>query len=300
MKKTTKSIIFSIIFMLSLSSISFGGDNDQLGAWWLKNPKEYDSPPSSMLHHFEGSYSYGGATGNVEVTSHTGKGNLVLRKNLLTSATVYSITRSDTEIALLGAAIYSNNQFLRQGFRYAITDRIEAVVGGSWKKSTDMYLENRLIYYGGFRFSAFNSENVKIFLSGFYSDSKTEYINSKIQDIPLYASFPSVEDYESKSLDAHQTLNWKITDAITLSESFRYSTFLDNSDYYVMDLNLNLNFMVSKSVSFLVSYAMTYEQNSFIKSLGDYLDGLRAAGNIYAGEIENRNSSFGVGIQVSF
>jgi hypothetical protein len=44
---------------------------------------------------------------------------------------------------------------------------------------------------------------------------------------------------------------------------------------------------------------MNYEQNPFIKSLGDYLDERRAAGR-FAGEIENSNSSIGVGIQISF
>ncbi|VEN73205.1 conserved exported hypothetical protein [Candidatus Desulfarcum epimagneticum] len=299
MKKTAKRVIFSLILVLSVASFSFAGNSGDLGKWWLKNPLEYDPMPDRLLHHFEGSYSYGGTSGNVEVTSHTGKANLTLRKNILTSVTVYSVKYNDTENALRGSESHLNDQFFRQGFRFALTDKLEAVVGGEWKKNASMYLENRLVYYGGFRFSAIRSENVKIFLAGFYSNTNTEYMNSKIQNIRTYASFPSVDEYESGGLFLRQTLNWKITDAITLNEACSYLNFLDNSDYYTLDLNLSLNFMITKSVSFLVSYDMTYEQNSFIKSLGDYLDERRAAGR-FAGEIENRDSKIGVGIQISF
>lgn len=270
-----------------------------LKRWWLKNAKKYDPLPNPLLYHFEGTYSYSEQGGNIDAKTHKGKIGLTLRKNLFTSITKYKIKSRDTNVHLTEKHIQVKDQFLRQGFHFAMTDKISAIVGFSKEKNTAKYMKDRATSYGGFKFTILDSPKFDLTLGTFYADSKIAFMSNEIQKKKIYADFPTVDDYESDSVDFHQRLHWKITDTISFSEGANYVKFLEDSKYYFWKLNFGLNFKLSKNFSFVTSYTIYYDYNKFVESVQDYLDQLRASGKS-AGNMETTDTELSIGIKFQF
>ncbi len=322
MKFVTKICLFSIIILLfgwrySYSQTLSASDSAEkpkavvaddrswisngkgLKRWWLKNAKKYDPLPNPVLYHFEGTYSYSEQGGNIDAKVHKGKIGLTLRKHLFTSITKYGVKNRNTDVSLTEKHIQVKDQFIRQGFHFAITDKISAVVGKSWEQNTAKYLEDRATSFGGFKFTILDSPKLDLTFGTFYADSKIAFMSSEIQKKKKYADFPTVDDYESDSLDFHQKLHWQITDTISFSEGVNYVKFLEDSKYYFWKLNFGLKFKLTKRTSFVTSYTINYDYNKFVESVQDYLDQRRASGQS-AGNMETTDTELSVGIKFQF
>jgi len=284
----------------TVSDDSWISNGEELGNWWVKNPKKYDPVPRPLLYHIEGSYSYSELGGNIEVKNHKGELELALRKDLFTSITNYAISRSDTDITLSGVSTSVESDYFRQKFRYGLTDWMEAGAGVIWNiTDTAKYLENRLIYYGGVRFTVLDFPSLMIKMGGYYGFSDTEFMNDKITGMRKYADFQPVDDYDSDALYFGQMLKWKISKTVTFSENADYMLLLKDTEYYSWMLKLALNFRLTKHSSFFASYIINYDNNPFVEAVQDYLDGRRAAGD-NVGDMETTDTVLAVGVKFSF
>jgi len=220
MKKLRLSVVF--LSLLAIASMSVGAadnvqkmsssisDGKELDRWWLKSAKKYNPLPNPLLYHFEGTYSYSDSGGNVKAESHIGNIKLTLRKQLFTSSTEYGVGNVETTKQIGGKEIVIKNQRFQQALRLALTDKLDAVVGGAWTENTAKYLEDRYVYYGGARYTVIDTDDLDLMLGGFYGDTDTEFMNHEIQNMLKYKDFPSVDGYSSNAIYLNQRLHWKM------------------------------------------------------------------------------------------
>lgn len=268
--------------------------------WWNKNPKNFTAVPQLWLYHVDLSYAYSEQSGNTEAKSHRGDLDLYLRKDLLTSITSYHIGNKDTLLKLTDKETVIKDEEFRQGFRYALTHNMSAVVGYLWMKNSGKYIAERSVPYAGLRYVAVNTPQYGLILSGFYGyESKTSYMSYKIREKNQYKTFPDVPEYTSDTGYLSQQFEWNITDVITFSQRLDYMKFLEDSDFYAMKLNFKLDFKFSKNTSFFVSYRYDYDNNTFVEAVQDYI-GKRLEAGKSAGDMETTDTSIDMGIKLSF
>ncbi len=276
-------------------------DGQELGRWWAKSAKKYNPLPNNpLLYHFEGNYSYSESSGNVEAEAHRAGIELTLRKYLVTSITDYAINNRETMMQLTGMGMVMKDENFRQAFRLAITNKLDAVVGRFWKRSSTKYLQDRFIYYGGVRFMMFDTPNLDLMLGGFYAETETSFMNSKFQNIRKYNNFPDVDDYDSNAIRLSEMLHWKITPTISLDQTLDYMMLLENTDYYLWTARAALNFKLSKNFSFVTSYMINYDYNPFIEAIQSYLDNRRVEQDATTGNIHRRDTKLSFGVKFTF
>ena len=274
-------------------------DGKELGRWWTKNPKTYHPMPSTLLRHLEGSYSYSDTSGNVALKSHKADLNIHLRKEDISSVTTYTLKRTDMSMALQGSHISTHDYFFKQLFRYAITDTISATLAGAQERNTDKYVQKRQSYFGGVHLEPMDEQKINLEASILYGYADMSFMNSAIQSVPKYSTFSSVEDYKTSFLSIYPTFRWQMTDMTGLSISGNYIQFLKDTDYFLWNIDLRLDFKLTENTSFYTSYTINHEETPFIMSLKDYLNGLRAKGRP-AGEMKTEDTTLAVGIKFSF
>jgi len=238
--------------------------------------------------------------GNTDITSHQGAVELILRKHLFTSATRYDTKTTKTVKKLSGKTINSDSLNFMQGFRYALTDRVEAVASLLLEMNdTSRYVENRVGYVGGLLYTMIDRPKIVLQMGGFYGPTQTEYMNGEITKLKKYSDFTSVEGYDSDMIYVNQRLRWKITDLVTFKENLEYSQFLKDTEYNSWKLKLAFQFKLSKHISMVTSYALAYDINTFTDATQSYFDQRRAAG-LPSGEFENLDTNLAFGVQFTF
>ncbi len=321
MKKIRNYLLLGLMFTLLCGSVVFGGDNSQPPPktskvsenawilpgndvcgkwWWTRSPKNYTPLPKQLLYRFKASYSFMDKGGNTDITSHQGAVELVLRKHLFTSATRYATKTTKTVKKLSGKTIKVDSLNFMQGFRYALTDRVEAVASLLLEMNdTSRYVENRIGYVGGLLYTMIDRPNLVLQMGGFYGPTQTEYMNDEITNLRMYSDFTSVEGYESDIIYVNQRLRWTITDLVTFNEDLEVLQFLKDTEYYNWKLKLGLKFKLSKHISMVTSYAFAYDINTFTDATQSYFDQRRAAG-LPSGEFENLDTTLAFAVQFTY
>lgn len=316
MKKICCRILpLSLLVICGITQVTLAADQDISGKsdgwlasgdevlgpfWYQKNPIKFNEIPNSLLYHFSLNYSYSGMTGNVEVEKHNVSTELALRKQLFTSITTYDAGKNDTELSLTGMSTSVESQEFKQVFKYALTDWMEAVGGLMWTiNNSSKYLKNRTVYYGGPWVDIISRPGLALGMGVSYAYLDTEYMNDSITGTPLYVDFPPVDDYNSGSLFFIQMFRWDLTDTIAFTENATHLQDLENTDYYNWNINLALEFGLTKHLSVVTSYTVDYDYNSFVEAVQQYLDERRAVGKP-AGNMEELDTTVAVGIKINF
>lgn len=238
-------------------------DAKSLGQWWLKNPKTFEPMYPGFLYHIEGRYTLMKFAGNLEMTSHTGQGSLVLRKNIVTSLTNYSLGKTKTSV-LGGATTKTETQAFQQSVMVNLTKRFSAVVGGMWKRDGAKYIDDRTNYYGGVYAAVLDTPMYNLGAGVFYGNEKTSYMNDKIKELNPYAFVPS---YESDGM--YFTENFAVNlkgGAIGFNQSFEYLMYFKDSEYYHWNLTFGVHTMISATTGVFTSYAINQDNNTFVET----------------------------------
>ncbi len=273
---------------------------DLLGASWSKNPRKNSSIPRQFLYQFTANYSYSGQDGNVVADSHKASAELILRKQLLTSVSKYSVSKKETKKALTGVSINVDSESFFQALRYPLSDWAQIVGGGVWKiNDSAKYIDNRSNYFGGFLFDVVDRPNIALTAGVFYGYSDVTYKNSILTGKAMYADFTPVDDYASDNIYFKHALRWNITDTITFTNEADYVQLLKDSNYYFWLVKTGLEFKLSQHMSFTASYTMDYDKNRFVEAVQNYFDARRAAGQP-AGDMEELDTTLAVGIKINF
>jgi hypothetical protein len=273
----------------------------KLGRWWIKNPKKYadNSQYHPLLYHLDLKYSYLEQRGNTDRERHKGNVNLVFRKNLFTSLTKYSVSNTNTTKHITESTIKISDEELRQEFHLALTDNLEGIVGGFWESTRRRYLQSRLVYYSELRWTVIDSRKLDLTLGGFYGKTKTSFMNTEITRRSWYRAFEGVSDYNSDILYFAQQLSWNVNKNINFSETANYMMFLEDTEYRLLKLEFDLDFKLTKSVSFVTSYNLNYDYNPFTKAVQDFFDERKAAGK-KAGQIKTTDTAISIGVRIRF
>ncbi len=287
---------------LTSSNNSWLSNGKELGEWWHKSPRKYDPLPKPWLYHFELGYSYSEMGGNIDNKVHTGKMDLTLRKHLFTSRTHYDISKSDMDINLTGTNTQMDTRSFREQFVWSVTDRIAVIAGFTWQKDMAKFIDDRSIYYVGGGVILVDSPVLDLNVTGSFGHVETAYMNEYLAKKPIFGDLPFssfVEDYESEAIYLTQKLNWKINDKLSISQSQNYLVSLDDSEFYNWKGTLALNVKLTDIMSFVTSYTINYDNNSFIEAAQDYLEKRKALGK-RSGEMETTDTMLTVGIKLSF
>ena len=321
MKKKYCGILSLAVFTMLCPSVSFAADQgvseqeemrkisadswiasgkEMLGPSWDKNPERFDTLPSPLLYQFTVNYSYSGQDGNVEAEEHNGTAELILRKKLITTVTKYKTSKKTTETALTESSTDVESEDFFQSVRYPLADWIEAIVGGIWEINDDTkYLDERSNYFAGALIDVIDRQNISLRIVGSYGWADMAYMNSVLTERSMYADFTPVDDYSSDNIYLKQILHLDITDVLTFTEQAELTRLLKDTEYYYWLVDLAFEFEMSKHFSLTASYTMEYDYNSFTEAVQNYLDERRAAGK-QAGDMHKIDTSFTVGIKVSF
>lgn len=316
MKKISCRILpLSVFVIFSITQISLAADQDiqtksegwiasgkeLLGpSWYQKNPKTFKTMPNSLLYHLTLDYSYSGQDGNVVTEKHNASAEMVLMKELVTSTTRYTVSRSEIEQALIGGATILESEKFFQAVRYPLTNWMQAVAGFTWRtRDTTKYLDDRRSVFGGALFDLIDQSNFLMTLGGFYSYSDVAYMNSKLTGMKKYNDFNPINNYSSDQIYLKQSLSWNITDTVTFTENAEYTQILKDTEYYFWLLKFGLDVKLTQNISFTASYTMDYEYNSFIEGVQNYLNKRRAVGEP-TGNMEELDTTVSVGVKISF
>jgi hypothetical protein len=274
-------------------------DGHELGPWWHKNPGFFDPLPRPLLYHLEANISYSKHSGNIDSDDRNAKVGLVLRKDLFTSITTFTLTKKELTKKFTEVETAADAYLFREGLRYALFDKMSAVIGFTKDRNTGKYIDDRFTYFVGARGTFIDEPTLHLWLSGYYGfNEKISFYNREVQKVPKYKDFPSVKDYDSNAVSLMQELDWKINDMTTFKEDFEYTKMLDD-DYSHWKLSLELGFKLTERTSFITSYSFDYDENLFTDTLKKYLDKRTALGKP-SGEVEKMDTGFTVGIKIVF
>lgn len=267
--------------------------------WWRKNPKKFEVLPEPLLYHFELNYAYSGESGNVDSEQHRGKGRLLLRKNTVTSDTIFIKDSKEKTKNIRPAASDTlvEKQVLIQEVRLAVLENTALTAGLVWvDKNTKKYIDQRMVYYGGILYTPVATPEFNLGIQAAYGYEDTSFMNG---DIPPSYQLQPVDDYASGSTHLALKLRWNINEKITFSENAKYQHSLKNTDYYNWNATTKLQFKLSEHISFFTEYEFDFENNLFIESVQDAIALTRAKGKP-TGTIDEMDTTISAGITVEF
>ena len=304
----TMSIFYSIC-SCSIAGELFSNGAD-LGKWWLKSSKSFDTMPKPVLYHLVGKYSFTELDGNADVTIQNVDFSATFRKNIFTSQTIYGQKRAHTKLSL---GQKKNTTFLWdmnfiQVMTVDIIPYLSFQCGAMWEQSTKKYLTDRYTYFGGLLTRMVFAKYVNFSLGAYLGYDETTYDNDTLREEfkPLEALsliYSDIPKYKTNGLRIMNQLSFPITKAVYFMQSGDYMSYFENSDYYHWTLDFTVNFTIIKGLSFFVKYKMDYENNigldyaiTFLNKANDLLTAYnkKDTGNIY-----KDNNMFVFGIQVS-
>lgn len=255
-------------------------NGESLGKWWLDRAKKQDPLPPELLYHIEARYSLSKATGNEEITKHKVQSTIMLRKDIVTAETMFKLKEKDMEYR--GNTIKTKQRTLGQIFFVEYFDKMDLVGGLMWRTDDKKYIDNRYLCYGGLYFSLLSLDNCKVRAGAYYGYTDIEY-----QEDELAAFVPNEDfsNFDSDLIYLDQKLDWSITESIHFSEKFSFRQYLKDTDYYHWNLNLGMEFSLTKNISLTCSYEVDYDVNK----LDEIVKGL-----------ERKDTELDFGIKVSF
>ncbi|MCI5132093.1 MAG: DUF481 domain-containing protein [Candidatus Electrothrix sp. EH2] len=268
--------------------------------WWTKNPKQLEVIPEPLLYHFELNYSYSESAGNVDMQNHSGTGNLILRKKLVSSMTALTKSYTETTINLVpgASATQVESQNVSQDFVLALTPTISVGIGGLWlDNDSTKYIDERQAYYGGVLWHPLDTPQLNFSIFAAYGYMETAYMNNTI--IKGYSTFQPVPDYDTDAAYFNLQFRWGISEMITFSETANCLVSLEDSEYYTWKATSKLDFKLSENISFFTQYVVDFDNNAFVEGVQDYLDAGRALG-LPAGEMDDTDTTLSAGITLRF
>lgn len=298
-------LFFYAFYSCSIAGELFSNGSD-LGKWWQKSSKSFETMPEPILYHLEGNYSFNELSGNADVKIQNADLSLTLRKKIFTSQTIYGQKRNRTIIAVGKTETFMRKNNLIQLMTFDLIPDLSFQCGASWEENSAKYITDRYRYFAGFLTQQVVAKYVNLSVGAFFGRDETTYDNVGIKKL-LPASSPvkyvDLPKYETNGLMLMNKLRFPITKQIYFMQNGEYMTYFENSDYYHWTLDVTVNFVVIKGLSFFVKYKMDYENNSYINYgrtyLGKLNDILTSFGMNDVGNLHNENDMFCVGINVS-
>lgn len=235
----------------------------KIGKWWLKNALTYDPLIDSLLFHGETEFNFLYDSGNLDRDVKVCTGLVVLRKKRISD--YFSWDYQDRFAERYGDELRNVKIYeLHNSIRYALSKRLTARAGIIWSGNEELGYDNRLTSYGGFAFRPVDKDMLilSVFLGAGYEDQEyTDEIKSLDERAPqIYGEFASGGDHAFVAY-CHQTLTLYFSQTSGLEQSLEIVRYLDDSDDYRWNLDLGLQFQLTKHVSLVPTYSVSYTSN---------------------------------------
>jgi putative salt-induced outer membrane protein YdiY len=252
----------------------------ELGAWWEKNAMKLKPLPTEWLFHAEGTFSYANTSGNTAGSQIDSTGIVELRKNRFTNHVFGQWSRKDISATGQGSVRYVERTF-REQVDFDPRDYITFFAAIEDYRNTLMYIDKRLLVYGGVGGRIFHNDKTEFVMN--FGMGVADFTFAREQLLKINPA--TIEGIDTSPTSAGgivtQSWKWHVSPRFNFSEDVSYMKYVQS---YLGDrwtVNVNGNFPISKHFSFNVSYRLKDENNALVKALGvlprdrSYLMGLR-------------------------
>jgi hypothetical protein len=238
-----------------------------LSSWWQKNAMKLKPLPAQWLFHGDGTLSYVNASGNMSGSTLDVAADGEVRKDRFTDHLLAELSRKDIVYGLgLGSVDYAERT-LREQLDFDPVESITFFATIEDYKNTLMYMDKRLLVYGGMGGRVFKNEKSEVDLNGGMG-----YADFTFDRARLLSADPSQAGLNTSPSSGGaigtQTWRWAVSPRFSFSEDASYMKYFDSYLGYRWTINLNGNIPINKLFSFNVRYRIKEETATIIKALG--------------------------------
>lgn len=253
--------------------------------WWNHSSLKDNPVPPEFRYHFEGSYSRGETTGNDESTTDSGSAKLVLRKNIVSSLSTFSIYKSEQTMAVgTTSTTYKDKESAHQAFIVDMTPRLSFQSGARWYTDRARYIDARYNYYGGLQYRILDTDTYQFICGLFAGYDETTYRNDLLQ---LLVPGVSIDPYKGGAYFGTESFRWQVTDGLALTEEGEYLSWFNSDGYYRWNVSVGADFKLLANLSWVASYKVGREFDAFVETAIPY-------------GYEQTDTSLTTGLKVSF
>lgn len=286
MHKTRPALINMLCTLMLCNATVFAEEKQtaQLD-WWQHSSLASGMLSENLLSHMEFVYSHMETSGNSEGFQYSGSTKLILRKHTVSSISAYDIFKGRTTTFVGGKqTTKKDRQDAHQSLIFDLTKSLSMHAGAMYNTDLTKYIDTRYTYYSGLQYNLVNHPEYIISLAVFAGYDDTSYMNDELQKL---VSDVYVPDYESGVIQLVQSIRWKARDNVTISESIKYMSFFDDSEYARWDFEIETDITITKHLSLTARFASHYDDNVFAEVAEPF-------------GYEKRDTALATGIKLSF
>ncbi|MCP4107822.1 MAG: DUF481 domain-containing protein [Desulfobacteraceae bacterium] len=261
------------------SSGSWISNGKALGKWWAGRARAQDPMPPELLYHLDASYSFTKLGGDDDETQHKVKGNIILRKNIMTNWMTYKLKDKETNYGTYTKL--KEKQSFDESIFFEFWEKLALGAIFQWSTYNRDYYEDRYIFTAGGYATFIESPKLVLKAGLYYGYNKIVYMNDDLE--AKYGE--TLPDFTSDIVSANQKFSWTMTDRIAFTESANYGVCLKDTDLYYWVLTLALDFELTKNISLVGSYELDHSVNEV---------------DLKFGEGEEESSEFDLSIKIKF
>jgi hypothetical protein len=245
--------------VLALGSISSMAQDEQagkeVGDWWTKSALSYNPVLSQWLFHVEATMSYQDLSGNTDGSIYSIAPQLTVRKGQVSNYLGYNLAKQDVAYAN-GGSVNMKTALISEDLRYEFLEWL--FVGAGYRNLEDdlTYVDNRDTYFGGagVSWSAIKDKlTFAVFLA--YGQEDTGYISDT-----------GLPDEDSAGIFVQPTVQYAITDGVSLSGSGTYLEYMEDEMGKRWDVDVSLSVVLAPHVSLTLAFNKKYENNVAIRN----------------------------------
>lgn len=224
--------------------------------------------PTKWLFHEEGTLSYTNGAGNMSGSMLDASADGEIRKKRFTNHLLAELTRKNVVYGMGQGSVDYTERTLREQLDFDPADYITFFAVVEDYRNTLMYMDRRLLVYGGLGGRLFHNDKTEIVLNaglGYadFSFDRERLLSVDPQGIATINTSPT-----SGGAVATQSWKYKVSPRFSFSEDASYMKYFASILGYRWTVSLAGIFPIDKRFSFKVAYRIKEETADIIKALG--------------------------------
>lgn len=216
-----------------------------LAHWWVRNAASFNPMPEQWLFHAEADYSFTLQSGNTEGQTHSGRGQIFLRKKRTTFSVQGGIQSQKLSLAKGVMEVEQQRYRVSPTVDYDFTPALGAQAGFFWEHDDAAFIETREIAYLGLKTVPYSSRRLTITLLpafGYQHEQAiltneersfwTPYIEETITWSPIEQLRIHHEGNVLFSVKDPETYRWRMANALEIPVTSFFSVMFNHEIRY--------------------------------------------------------------------
>lgn len=227
---------------------------EALGDWWFKSSLSYDTMPSGLLYHFEGTLSYMIMAGNTDghIIASTPRGFIRVRR--FTNDIRYESQKQHLEVRMSGDLLEQYSHSIHESVRFDVFKWLYVGGGTVWLRDNAQAIEYRTHVYGGIGAYPLSNKIASLVLFAAMGNEYQQYMQFAVDPTGTVLA----EQTKTPGLLAQGVFNLNVTPQITFNESVQYTNFFDEERGFNVESSSTLSINLFSVVFLNVNYSMKY------------------------------------------